>query len=108
MKYRQFNQNLDLIDQEVDNLFGELGDHEPTSEEYAKLRENIDGWYESERKVVQAKTEYLAGKVPQWLLRIAGFGVSLGIGKKLWDKEEAGAIISNQAVNIWEKLTRHF
>lgn len=108
MKYRQFNQNLDLIDQEVDGLFEELKDHKPTSDEYKQLRENIDGWCETQQRVVKSKSEYLAGKVPQWLVTGLGFLGSLLIGKKLWKKEEDGVVISNQAVNIWEKLTRRF
>ena len=108
MKYRQFNVNLDLIDQEVDGLFEELANHKPTSDEYSKLREQIDGWCETQNRVVKSKAEYLSGKVPQWLVTGFGFVGSLFIGKRLWDKENAGAVISSQAISVWEKLIRRF
>ncbi len=108
MKCRKFNQNLDLIDQEMDNLFEELGDHKPTSDEYSQLREQIDGWCETQQRIVKSKSEHLSGKVPQWLVTGLCFMGSLFIGSKVWKKEEDGAVVSNQAINIWERLTRPF
>jgi hypothetical protein len=108
MKLKAFEKNIQMFDEEVEKAQEKLTGLEPGTEEYDKVCESIKKLQENKQIEVENKVKTKNGLVPMWATTLAGFGVSLLFGGKVLKEERAGGVISSQAVNVWDKISRKF
>lgn len=106
MKLKDYDQSIDVMDKEVEDILDRLDKMDPTTEEYEKAARNLKLIQEAKQVEVRNKSEHLNGKVPAWVTSIAGSAIAVIFGAVVMKVEKGGGVISSQAINVWDKVVR--
>jgi hypothetical protein len=108
IKLQEYDKSIRIIDSLTADVEERLAQVDPASEEYSRLAANLKTLQESKREEIECKNSYISGKVPSWMTGLLGVGVSLLCGGVVLREEKKGGVVSSQAVNVWDKLSRKF
>lgn len=107
-KLKEYDQAIEVHAAEVDRVEDKLTSLDPTTDEYRKCAEALKLVSETKQTEIRSKNEYLNGKVPQWATAVFGSVLALGFGAAVMRFDQAGGMISQNAVNLWDKIIRKF
>ena len=107
-KLKEYDQAIEVHASEVDRIEDKLTSLDPTTDEYRKCAEALKLVSETKQTEIRSKNEYLNGKVPQWATALFGSAIAVAFGAAVMRFEQAGGMITQNAVNFWDKIIRKF
>lgn len=112
MKLKDYEQNIDLVETEIERIHEKLANPDTTTEQRKELIEELKDYTEIQQSAVRTKNEHKNSWIPNCILNIFGIAVttvtSLFVFKKVTTIEEKGGVVSGQGVSIWDKVVRKF
>ncbi len=112
-KLKDYEENIDLIGSEMEDVHEKLSDPDTTSEKRESLKKDLRDFLEDQQLAIRNKNEYKNGWVPTWIPNLVGGAasllMSLYVFKKVTRIEEEGDVaFSGQGVNLWDKVVKKF
>lgn len=112
MKLKDYDQNIDLVEAEIEKIHEKLADPNTTSEQRKELKDELRDYTDIQQSAVRTKNEYKNGWIPGCILNAISIGIttvtSLFVFKKVTNIEERGGVVSGQGVSLWDKIVRKF
>ena len=104
MKAKDYNQNIEIYDKELERLNDALTTMDPTTKEYAMVADAIKKLNESKLLEHKCYSEHKEHLVPDWIPKFLSIGVTAGLGGTIVYNEVSGKVIGSAAVALLNKL----
>ena len=108
MKWKDYDQSIEVLDAEASTIVEKLSGLDPTTDEYHKAATALKTIEEAKQTEVRNKSEHLNGLVPAWATGLIGTFVAVLFGSVVLKEERAGGVVSSQAIALWDKVIRKF
>ena len=104
MKGKDYNINIDILDEELDRLQEMMTGMDPLSDDYDKLCDRIKKIQESKLLEHKCYSEHKEHLVPEAFPKVLSTVVSGLLIHKIYSGEKAGMVISSAATTLLGKL----
>ena len=109
IKTKDWDETIKTMEAKALKVARKLDSLDESSPDYEQTAKNTKMMFESEKLAVECKNAYEDGRVPGWLSKAIGAGISLAFGVAVLVADQKGVMaIGTSAVNLWDKISRKF